>query len=94
MAQSASRTPLGQLSLSENGANPNTELKIWLETLKRAVMASKKLHVDKLLKLKPGRTDLFYPTLPKNSEPLKREAENEYRAREQRNEKKMSRLGE
>ena len=52
------------------------------------------MYVDKLQELKPGRTDLFYPTLRTNEDPLEGETENEYRTTEQRNEKKTSRLGE
>ena len=53
-------------------------------------MARDNLQVDKLLKLKPTRDELFYPTLPSYEEPFEGETGDEERQREQRNEKKWT----
>ena len=51
-------------------------------------MARDSIEVDKLLKLKPQPTDLFYPTLPTYEEKFEGETEDEARDREQRNERR------
>ena len=51
-------------------------------------MARDNLAVDKLLKLKPTRAELFYPTLPTYEEAFEGETEDGERQREQRNEKR------
>ena len=51
-------------------------------------MAPDKIEVDKLLKLKPGPTDLFYPTLP-TYEDFEGETDDEARNKEQCNEKRI-----
>ena len=51
-------------------------------------MAGDNLVVDKLLRLKPTRAELFYPTLPTCEDPFEGETEDEERHREQRNEKR------
>ena len=51
-----------------------------------AIMARDNLQVDKLLKLKPTRAELFHPTLPTYEEPLEGETDDDERQREQRNE--------
>ena len=81
MAQSA-KTPLGVNPFWEQGATPPIEWKQWFSTLKMAIMA------NKLLKLKPQPTDLFYPTLPTYEEEFEGETEDEARNREQRNERR------
>ena len=86
LAQSAIKTPLGVPVFWETGANPTTEWTTWFGTLKMAIMARDNLQVDKLLKLKPTREELFYPTLPTYEDALERETENE--EREQRNERR------
>ena len=53
-----------------------------------ANMAQDNLVVDKLLKLKPNRAELFYPTLPTYEEPFEGETVDEERQREQRNKKR------
>ena len=53
-----------------------------------AIMARDSIEVDKLLKLKPQPTDLFYPTLPTYEEEFEGETEDEARNREQRNERR------
>ena len=63
MAESA-KSPLGLNSFWEAGATPSTEWKQWFSKIKMAIMARDNIEVDKLLKLKPQATDLFYPTLP------------------------------
>ena len=68
MAQSSVKTPLGVPAFWDTGANPPTEWNTWFGTLKMAIMARDNLQVDKLLKLKPARTELPYPTLPKYEE--------------------------
>ena len=50
------------------------------------IMARDNLQVDKLLKLKPSRTELPYPTLPTYEEPFVGETADEERQRDQRNE--------
>ena len=52
------------------------------------IMARDNLVVDKLLKLKPSRAELFYPTLPTYEDPFEGETVDEERQREQRNEKR------
>ena len=64
MAQSAIKTLLGVPVFWESGANPSSEWTTWFGTLKMAIMARDNLQVDKLLKMKPTRAELFYPTLP------------------------------
>ena len=88
MAQSAIKTPLGVPVFWETGANPTTEWTTWFGTLKMAIMARDNLQVDKLLKLKPTRAELFYPTLPTYEDALEGETEDEERQREQRNERR------
>ena len=51
-------------------------------------MTRDSIEVDKLLKLKPQPTDLFYPTLPTYEEEFEGETEDEARNREQRNERR------
>ena len=87
MAQSAIKTPLGVPVFWESGANPTTEWTTWFGTLKMAIMARDNLQVDKLLKLKPTRAELFYPILPTYEDALG-ETEDEERQREQRNERR------
>ena len=87
MAQSA-KTPLGVNPFWEQGATPPIEWKQWFSTLKMAIMARDSIEVDKLLKLKPQPTDLFYPTLPTYEEESEGETEDEARNREQRNERR------
>ena len=53
-----------------------------------AIMARDSIEVDKLLKLKPQPTDLFYPTLPTYEEEFEGETDDEARNREQRNERR------
>ena len=89
MAQSATpKTPLGIPVFWESGANPPSEWSTWFGTLKMAIMARDNLVVDKLLKLKPTRAELFYPTLPTYEDPFEGETEDEELQREQRNEKR------
>ena len=83
MAQSQIKTPLGVPIFSETGANPPTERSTWLATLKMAIMARDNLQVDKLLRLKPTRAELFYLTLSTCEEHFKGETD-EDRQREQR----------
>ena len=68
--------------------NPPTEWSTWLGTLKMAIMASDNLQVDKLLKLKPARIELPYPTLPTDEESFDGETVDEERQRDQRNERR------
>ena len=72
MAQSAIKTPLGVPVFWETGANPTTEWTTWFGTLKVAIIARDNLQVDKLLKLKPTRAELIYPTLPTYEDALRR----------------------
>ena len=51
-------------------------------------MTRDSIEVEKLLKLKPQPTDLFYPTLPTYEEEFEGETEDEARNREQRNERR------
>ena len=88
MAQSALKTPLGVPAFWDTGANPPTEWSTWLGTLKMAIMARDNLQVDKLLKLKPTRTELPYHTLPTHEEPFDGETVDEERQRDQRNERR------
>ena len=53
-----------------------------------AVLAQHNIEVEKLLRLKPARTELFYPTMPTLEEELETETLDEARQREQRNEKR------
>ena len=54
-----------------------------------AIMARDNLQVDKLLKLKPARTELPYPTLPTYEEPFDGEAvDNETKRSEKRTQKR------
>ena len=53
-----------------------------------AIMTRNNLQVDKILKLKPARTELSYPTLPTYEEPIDGETVDEERQRDQRNKKK------
>ena len=78
MAQSA-KTPLGVNPFWESGATPPIEWKQCFSTLKMAIMARDSIEVDKLLKLKPQPTDLFYPTLPTYDEEFEGEKEDEAR---------------
>ena len=87
MAQSA-ETPLGVNAFWEQGATPPIEWKQCFSTLKMAIMARDSIEIDKLLKLNPQPTDLFYPTLPTYEEELEGETEDEARNREQRNERR------
>ena len=64
------------------------EWKQWFETLKMAIVARDIIDVDKLLRLKPQPTDLFYPTLTTYEEEFEGETEDEARQREQRNERR------
>ena len=72
MAQS-SRSPLGENLFWETGANPPVEWQPWLATFKMAVMAQHNIEVEKLLRLKPARTELFYPTMPTLEEKFENE---------------------
>ena len=67
MAQSSVKAPLGAPAFWDTVANPPTEWNTWFGTVKMAIMARDNLQVDKLLKLKPARTELPYPTLPNHS---------------------------
>ena len=51
-------------------------------------MARDSIEADKLLRLKPQPSDLFYPTLPTYEEEFKEETEDEARNREQRNKRR------
>ena len=74
MAQPATpKTPLGTPVFCESGANPPSEWSTWFGTLKMAVMARDNLVVDKILRLKPPRAELFYPTLPTYEDPFESE---------------------
>ena len=53
-----------------------------------AVMAQHNIEVEKLLRLTPARTELFYTTMPTLEEELENETRDEARQREQRNEKR------
>ena len=89
MAQSATpKTPLGTPVFWESGANPPSEWSTWCGTLKMAIMARDNLVVDKLIRLKPTRAELFYPTLPTYEDQFEGETEDEERQREQQNEKR------
>ena len=88
MAQSRIKTPLGVPVFWESGENPPSEWSTWFGTLRKAIMARDNLQVDKLLKLKPTRAELFYPTLPTYEEAFDGETEEEKRQREQRNERR------
>ena len=87
MAQSA-KTPLGVNPFLESRAKPPIEWRQRFSTLKMAIMARDSIEVDKLLKLKPQPTDLFFPTLPTYEEEFEGETEDEARNREQRNERR------
>ena len=87
ITQSA-KTPLGVNPFWEIGATPPIEWRKWFSTLKMAIMARDSIEVDKLLKLKPQPTDLFYPTLPTYEEKFEGETEDEARNKEQRNERR------
>ena len=89
MAQS-SRSPIGVNLFWETGANPPIEWQSWMATFKMAVMAQHILEVEKLLRLKPARTELFYPTMPKLEDEFEKATLDEARQREQRNEKKRA----
>ena len=54
------------------------------------IMARDNLVVDKLLRLKPTKAELFYPTLPTYEDPFEGETEDEERQREQRYEKRKA----
>ena len=82
MAQSA-KTPLGVNPFWETDATPPIEWRQWFSILKMAIMARDSIEVDKLLKLKPQPTDLFYPTLPTYEEEFEGETDDEARNREQ-----------
>ena len=82
------KTPLGVPVFWESGANPTSEWSTWFGNLKMAIMARDNLVVDKLLKLKPTKAELFYPTLPTYEDAFEGETEDEERQREQRNEKR------
>ena len=86
MAQS-SRSPIGVNLFWETGANPPVEWQPWLATFKMAVMKHN-IEVEKLVRLKPARTELFYPTMPTLEEELDNETRDEARQREQRNEER------
>ena len=87
MAQS-SRSPIGVQLFWESGANPQTEWPAWIATFKMAVMAQHNVEVEKLLRLKPARTELFYPAMPTLEDEFENETQDEARQREQRNEKR------
>ena len=87
MAQT-SRSPIGVHLFWESGANPKTEWPTWLASFKMAVMAQHNLEVDKLLRLKPSRTELFYPTMPTLEDEFEIETQDEAHRREPRNEKR------
>ena len=88
MAQSQIKTLLGVPVFWESGANPPSDWSTWFGTLKRAIMARDNLQADKLLKPKPTRAELFYPTLPTYEDAFDGETEHEERQREQRNERR------
>ena len=89
MAQSEiPKSPLGVPVYWELGANLTSEWSTWFDTRKMAIMARDNLVVDKLLRLKPTRAELFYPTLPTYEDPFEGETLDEEPQREQRNEKK------
>ena len=92
MAQSA-KTPLGVFGVEqhlfwESGSTPPRELKQWFSTLEMAIMARDSIEIDKLLKLKPQPTDLFYPTLSTYEEEFEGKTDDEAGNREQRNERR------
>ena len=83
------KTPLGVNLFWKGGRNLTPiEWKQLFSTLKMAIKARDSIEVDKLLKLKPQPTDLFYPTLPKYEEEFEGETEHEARNNEQRNERR------
>ena len=88
MAKSSVKTPLGVPPFWDSGENSTTEWNTWFGTLKMAIMARDNLQVDKLLKLKPARTELPYPTIPTYEEPFDGETVDEERQRDQRNERR------
>ena len=88
IAHSAIKTLLGVPAFWETGAKPPSEGITWFGTLRMAIKARDNLQVDKLLKLKPSRTELPYPTLPTYEEPFDGETEEEEREKEQRNERR------
>ena len=88
MAQS-SRSPIGVNLFLETGANPPVEWQPWLATFKLAVMAQHNIEVEKLLRLKPARAELFYPTMATLEEELDNETQDKARQREQCNEKRL-----
>ena len=60
----------------------------WFGKLKRAIRARDNLQVDQLLRLKPTRAELFYPTLPIYEEQFEGESDDEERQREERIERR------
>ena len=83
MAQS-SRSPIGVNLFWETGANPPVEWQTWLATFKMAVMAQNNIEVGKILRLKPARAELFYPTKPTLEEELDNETRDETKRTAQR----------
>ena len=71
MTQS-SRSPIGV----------NLFWETWIAAFKMAVIAQHNLEVDKLLRLKPAGTELFYPTMPTLEEEFENEENDEARHRE------------
>ena len=84
MGQS-SRSPIGVKPFWETGANPAAEWQTGIAKFKMAVMARHNLEVNKLLRLKPERAELFYLTMPTLEDEFENETIDEPRQREQRN---------
>ena len=64
------------------------EWPIWAATLKLAIMAKNSINVDSLLKHKPDRKDLTYPTEPTNEPPTENETQAQHREGDLRNNKR------
>ena len=92
MAQSAG-SPLGVNLFWESGATTPIKWKQWFSTLKMAIMAHDNVEVDKLLKLKPAPTDLFYATFATYEEEIGGETDEKARNRGQRNERRRVDFG-
>ena len=93
MAQSATavsiaRSPVGIPFFWESGLEPPVEWLIWAATLKLAIMAKNSKNVDSLLKHKPDRKDLTYPTEPTYEPPTENETQAQHRERDLRNSKR------
>ena len=80
MAQS-SKSPIGVNLFWETSVNSPTEWQTWIATFKNVVMTQHSLEVDNLLRLKPARTELFYPTMPTIEDEFENETNDEARKR-------------